>query len=146
MRHFWGMSSLHKTRPAFSLCTISFQCVAWSSAVKVRLVHNGLNIKCTHFYFLQIISKDSNVMVVAIAGKCLAGLANGLKKRFQPYASACIPCILEKFRERKQNVVIAMREAIDAIFLSVSPFFCLFLCNIFSWYWQLLFKNLVIVS
>jgi hypothetical protein len=39
-----------------------------------------------------------------------------------------------------------MREAIDAIFLSVSPFFCLFLCNIFSWYWQLLFKNLVIVS
>jgi len=73
-------------------------------------------------------------MVVAVAGKCLAGLANGLKKRFQPYASACIPCVLEKFKERKQNVVIAMREAIDAIFLSVSPIFCLFLCNIFSWY------------
>jgi cytoskeleton-associated protein 5 len=70
-----------------------------------------------------MISKDTNVMVVAVAGKCLAGLANGLKKRFQPYASACIPCILEKFREKKQNVVVAMREAIDAVFLSVSPSF-----------------------
>lgn len=24
-------------------------------------------------------------MVVAVAAKCLAGIANGLKKRFQPY-------------------------------------------------------------
>ncbi|KAJ9598235.1 hypothetical protein L9F63_011056, partial [Diploptera punctata] len=69
---------------------------------------------------VNIISKDSNVMVVAVAGKCLAGLANGLKKRFQPYAGACIPCILEKFREKKQNVVTALREAIDAIYLSTS--------------------------
>lgn len=49
----------------------------------------------------------------------MAGLANGLKKRFQPYALACIPAILEKFREKKQNVVQALREAADAIFLSV---------------------------
>ncbi|PSN31815.1 Mini spindles protein [Blattella germanica] len=69
---------------------------------------------------LKVISKDSNVMVVAVAGKCLAGLANGLKKRFQPYAGACIPCILEKFREKKQNVVTALREAIDAVYLSTS--------------------------
>jgi len=102
---------------------ISFQCVALSFAVEVRLVHNGLNIKCTHFCFLQIISKDSIAIVVTVAGNCLAGLANGLKKRFQIYASECIPCILQKFRERKQNVVIAMREAINAVFLSVSPFF-----------------------
>jgi len=59
-------------------------------------------------------------MVVAVAGKCLAGLANGLKKRFQPYASACIPALLEKFREKKANVVTAIRDAIDAVFLSVS--------------------------
>ena len=68
----------------------------------------------------KIISKDSNVIVVTIAGKCLVGLANGLKKRFQPYASECIPCILQKFRERKQNVVIAVREAIDAVFPSTT--------------------------
>lgn len=59
-------------------------------------------------------------MVIAVAGKCLTGLANGLKKKFSPYALACIPTILEKFKEKKQNVVTAMREAIDAIYPSVS--------------------------
>jgi hypothetical protein len=87
---------------------------------------SGLNIKDKSFSFLQIISKDTNVMVVAVAGKCLAGLAYGLKKRFQPYAGACIPCILEKFREKKQNVVAALREAIDAVYLSVRPSFVYF--------------------
>ncbi|XP_012235678.1 protein mini spindles isoform X2 [Linepithema humile] len=68
----------------------------------------------------KIISKDTNVLVVTLAGKCLAGLAAGLKKRFQPYATACLPAILEKFREKKQSVVQALREAADAIYESVS--------------------------
>ncbi|CAK9799265.1 Protein mini spindles [Anthophora plagiata] len=68
----------------------------------------------------KVISKDTNVVVVALAGKCLAGLAASLKKRFQPYATACLSSLLEKFREKKQNVVQAIREAADAIFLSVS--------------------------
>jgi len=59
-------------------------------------------------------------MIVAIAGKNLAGLANGLKKKFQPYASACVSSVLEKFKEKKTNVVTAMREAIDAISQNVS--------------------------
>lgn len=65
-------------------------------------------------------------MVIAVAGKCLAGLANGLKKKFSPYALACIPTILEKFKEKKQNVVTAMREAIDAIYPSVRTWLRLF--------------------
>lgn len=77
------------------------------------------------FYLLfkhqkQVISKDTNVLVVTLAGKCLAGLATGLKKRFQSYATACLSSILEKFREKKQTVVQALREAADAIFLSVN--------------------------
>lgn len=68
----------------------------------------------------KIISKDTNVVVVTLAGKCLAGLAAGLKKRFQPYATACLPTILEKFREKKQSVVQALREAADAIYGSIS--------------------------
>ncbi|KAM0725116.1 Protein mini spindles [Formica fusca] len=68
----------------------------------------------------KIISKDSNVVVVALAGKCLAGLATGLKKRFQPYATACLPTVLEKFREKKQTVVQALRELADAIYESIS--------------------------
>lgn len=68
----------------------------------------------------KIISKDTNVPVVTLAGKCLAGLASGLKKRFQTYAGACLPAILEKFREKKQTVVQALREAADAVYLSIS--------------------------
>ena len=113
---------------------ISFQCVSLSFAVEFRLVHNGLNIKCTYFCFLQIICNDFNAKVAAKAGKCLALLANCLKKRFLHYASACINCILEKFRDTNPDVVIAMREAIDAVYQSVSLFFCLFLRNIFSCY------------
>ncbi|KAE8740038.1 hypothetical protein FOCC_FOCC014444 [Frankliniella occidentalis] len=68
----------------------------------------------------KIISKDSNVIVVTVAGKCLASLANGLKKRFSPYASACIPALLEKFREKKATVVAAIRDAIDGVYLSTT--------------------------
>ncbi|XP_046394021.1 protein mini spindles [Ischnura elegans] len=68
----------------------------------------------------KVIGKDSNVMVVAVACKCLGGIASGLKKRFQTYASACIPSLLEKFREKKQNVVLALRDAIDAVAQSTS--------------------------
>jgi hypothetical protein len=65
-------------------------------------------------------------MVVATAGKCLARLASGLKNRFQPYAGACIPCIQEKFTEKKRNVLFALREAIDAVYLSVRLHFDFF--------------------
>lgn len=47
-------------------------------------------------------------------------LANGLKKRFETYASACILPLLEKFKEKKQNVVLPLRDAVDAIYLSVT--------------------------
>ncbi|XP_065159394.1 protein mini spindles isoform X2 [Atheta coriaria] len=68
----------------------------------------------------KMIHKDSNVVVVALAAKCLNGVANGLKKRFQPYSGACIPALLEKFKEKKQNVVVALRETIDTIYLSAN--------------------------
>ena len=58
-------------------------------------------------------------MVVAVACKCLGGIAAGLKKRFQPYAAACLPTLLDKFREKKQNVVLALRDAVDAVTQSV---------------------------
>ncbi|CAG0884793.1 unnamed protein product [Darwinula stevensoni] len=63
----------------------------------------------------KMVQKDSNVVVVAQATQCLTGLANGLKKKFYPYAASCIPVFLEKFKEKKQNVVTALREAIDAV-------------------------------
>lgn len=68
----------------------------------------------------KVITKDTNVVLVALAGKCLAMLAKGLSKKFQPYAVVCIGGILEKFKEKKANVVTALREAIDAIYPSTN--------------------------
>ena len=59
-------------------------------------------------------------MIVALAGQCLTGLAKGLKKKFHPFAVACISTIIDKFKEKKINVVTALREAADAIYPSVS--------------------------
>lgn len=68
----------------------------------------------------KVLTKDTNVVLVAMAGKCLACLAKGLGKKFTPYALACVSGILEKFKEKKTNVVIALREAIDAIYPSTT--------------------------
>lgn len=38
------------------------------------------------FFFFKVIGKDANVMLVAMAAKCLAGLAAGLRKKFGTYA------------------------------------------------------------
>lgn len=89
--------------------------------------------------------KDANVMLVTVAAKVLAGLAAGLRKKFGCYAgqvspaSVCqknllsagspkldrclqvVPTILEKFKEKKPQVVQALQEAVDAIFLTVGP-------------------------
>lgn len=67
----------------------------------------------------QVVQKDTNVVCVALAGRCTASLAAGLKKRFQTYAGFCVPALLEKFKEKKQNVVTALRDAIDAVYLTV---------------------------
>ncbi|XP_055925543.1 cytoskeleton-associated protein 5-like isoform X1 [Argiope bruennichi] len=64
----------------------------------------------------KFITKDSNVVVVGLAVKCLSNLIQGLRKKFQPYASAMIPAIFEKFKEKKQNVVVPLRETIDGLY------------------------------
>nr|XP_024218942.1 protein mini spindles [Halyomorpha halys] len=68
----------------------------------------------------KVISKDSNVIVVGIAIKCVTGIANGLKKKFHPYVPFIIPALFEKFKEKKQNIVTALREAVDAVYLTTS--------------------------
>lgn len=68
----------------------------------------------------KVLSKDTNVVLVAAAGKCLCLLAKGLGKKFQPYAAVCISGALEKFKEKKTNVVMALRDAIDAMYPSTN--------------------------
>ena len=61
-------------------------------------------------------------MVVALAAKCIGQLATGLRKKFTQYSSMIITPLLEKFKEKKTNVVTALREAVDAVFLTVRKF------------------------
>jgi hypothetical protein len=68
----------------------------------------------------KIIGKDSNVMVVGVAAKCLAELATRLRKHFGPYSHSCVTVAIDKFKEKKQTVVLPLREAIDAVMLSIS--------------------------
>ncbi|XP_057691875.1 cytoskeleton-associated protein 5 isoform X1 [Corythoichthys intestinalis] len=68
----------------------------------------------------KVVGKDANVMLVSMAAKCLAGLASGLRKKFGTYAGHVVPTILEKFKEKKLQVVQALQEAIDAIFLTTT--------------------------
>ena len=68
----------------------------------------------------RFIQKDTMIPVVAAAAKCLADLAFRLRKAFQPYAHSTVAIIIEKFKEKKQNVILALREAIDAVMLSIS--------------------------
>ncbi|XP_065221041.1 protein mini spindles isoform X2 [Planococcus citri] len=68
----------------------------------------------------KVITKDTNVILVGIAAKCMAMLAKGLKKKFTPYASNCLGSLLEKFKEKKQNVVVPLRDAVDAVYDSMT--------------------------
>lgn len=60
------------------------------------------------------------MVIVSIAIKCMTMVANGLKKQFDIHASACIPVLLEKFKEKKPIVVLALRDAVDSIYLNVN--------------------------
>ncbi|KAF7707626.1 hypothetical protein HF521_018844 [Silurus meridionalis] len=68
----------------------------------------------------KVIGKDANVMLVTLAAKCLAGLAAGLRKKFGTYAGLVVPTVLEKFKEKKPQVVQALQEAVDAVFLTTT--------------------------
>lgn len=39
-------------------------------------------------FLFQVIGKDTNVMLVTLAAKCLAALAKGLRKKFTTYGSS----------------------------------------------------------
>jgi len=64
----------------------------------------------------KFIAKDSNVMLVTKAALCTAGLAKGLRMGFKNGAAHILPAVLEKFKEKKPNVVAALQEAADGLY------------------------------
>ena len=62
---------------------------------------------------------DANIMCVIAACQCLGGLATGLGAPFARYRELVVTPMLERLKERKQNVQDAIGNALDAIFSTV---------------------------
>ncbi|CAI4224154.1 unnamed protein product [Auanema sp. JU1783] len=67
----------------------------------------------------KVLEKDANINVCALAAKCIKGLADGLRKKFAPFAPVVIPKILEKFKEKKPMLRDPLIECIDSVAASV---------------------------
>jgi len=68
----------------------------------------------------KTVAKDSNIVVVASASKCLCQLAQGLRTNFAPYSNSCLTTLFEKFKEKKPNVIAILRDAADAAFVGTN--------------------------
>lgn len=65
---------------------------------------------------------DVNVLVVVVAANCLEVLISGLRNLFVPYRSIVLPALLERCKEKKVNVVDALRGALNALFMCTQTF------------------------
>jgi len=62
---------------------------------------------------------DANVQCVMLAANVLEALAQNVGPSFGKYQSALISPMLERLKERKQNVVDTIGQALDAVFATV---------------------------
>ncbi|KAG8908511.1 Microtubule-associated protein, microtubule dynamics during spindle orientation [Tulasnella sp. 403] len=63
---------------------------------------------------------DANIQCVIAAAQVIEGLAKGIGSGFGKYRSAVIPPMMERFKERKQNVVDAIGQGLDAVFATTT--------------------------
>ncbi|KAJ2551363.1 hypothetical protein EV175_003719, partial [Coemansia sp. RSA 1933] len=59
---------------------------------------------------------DTNIIVATLVIQCLGLFASALRQPFSPYIQSTLPALVEKSKERKQSVVDAIRETMDAYF------------------------------
>ncbi len=67
---------------------------------------------------VQTLSKklaDANILVVISAANCITALSNGLRKGFMQYRIEVIPALLERCKEKKANVLEALRTSLDTL-------------------------------
>lgn len=63
---------------------------------------------------------DVNILVAITAANCLEGMARGLRAAFASYRGDVIPALLDRCKEKKGNVVQAMKEALKATLYSIN--------------------------
>ncbi len=69
--------------------------------------------------------KDANISVVCTAANCIELFAKGLRKSFAKYRSTVMAPLMERLKEKKQNVTDAIGAALDAVFAATSIPECL---------------------
>ncbi|KAM3717569.1 Zygote defective protein [Dirofilaria immitis] len=83
-----------------------------------------LDPKIDYFSITQslrnVLAKDANINVCALAAKCITGLANGLRTKFAQFATLYISVIFERFKEKKSTLRDPLIECIDTIALTVN--------------------------
>ncbi|ORX82097.1 ARM repeat-containing protein [Anaeromyces robustus] len=60
---------------------------------------------------------DPNILCVILSANCIEKIAKGLRNSFSNYKNMVIEPLLEKFKEKKQNVIDALSNALDAVYL-----------------------------
>jgi cytoskeleton-associated protein 5 len=78
-----------------------------------------------YFELLNVLAKrlaDPNVVVVVLVAKAIEKLALGLKNCFSQYRNIVTAPLLERMKEKKSNVLDALRSAVDAVIASLSSF------------------------
>ncbi|KAA3678847.1 cytoskeleton-associated protein 5 [Paragonimus westermani] len=68
---------------------------------------------------LHVLNKDTNVVLTTLAAKILGQLANGLKKKYAPYAPQTVSACLAKLKERKASFIAVLRNTLDAAVKSI---------------------------
>ncbi|CAG7849449.1 Spindle pole body component alp14 AltName: Full=Altered polarity protein 14 [Serendipita indica DSM 11827] len=63
---------------------------------------------------------DANIMCVMAAASCVEGLAKGLGTPFGRYREIIVTPMLDRLKERKQNVTDSLGQALDAVFATVT--------------------------
>lgn len=96
--------------------------------------------------FFQILEKDANINVCALAARCITSLANGLRKKFAMHVNLVIPVIFEKFKEKKPVLRDPLIDCIDAVAATVSIIIiCFLLFAVIFWtvrtFFRLLWKQ-----
>lgn len=65
---------------------------------------------------------DANIVCVILAARSIEQLASGLRASFARYKPIVVPALLERTKEKKQNVVDALTGALDASAANVCCF------------------------
>ncbi|KAI9105402.1 hypothetical protein DFS34DRAFT_7380 [Phlyctochytrium arcticum] len=63
---------------------------------------------------------DANLFVAISAANCIEAIARGLRSNFAQYRSLVLSPMIERLKEKKQNVVDALKGALDAVAGSVT--------------------------